>query len=158
MKNGRCSKNYPKDFHEKTSLDDQGFVIYGCRNNGRYVVKSNHKLDNRWVVPFNLLLLKKYQAHINVEWCNKIIFIKYLFKYVTKGPYRSKVFLKRIQNGEDVPCDEETGVRNEVKEYLDIRYLCDKDSSWRAFGYEIHKHYSAVERMPVHLLDENCIC
>jgi hypothetical protein len=106
MKNGRCSKNYPKDFHEKTSLDDQGFVIYGCRNNGRYVVKSNHKLDNRWVVPFNLLLLKKYQAHINVEWCNKIIFIKYLFKYVTKGPYRSKVFLKRIQNGEDVPCDE----------------------------------------------------
>jgi hypothetical protein len=34
---------------------------------------------------------------------------------VTKGPDRRKVFLKRIQDGEDVPCDEETSVRNEVR-------------------------------------------
>ncbi|PWZ28212.1 hypothetical protein Zm00014a_038889 [Zea mays] len=157
MKNNRCSKNYPKEFHEETNLDEQGFATYRRRNNDRYVIKGGHKLDNRWVVPYNDTLLKTYQAHINVEWCNKTVFVKYLFKYVTKGPDYSKVYLQRIRNGEDTPYDEETNARNEVKEYLDTRYLCDKDSYWRVLGYDIHRHYPAVERMPVHLPNENYI-
>jgi hypothetical protein len=36
MKNGRCSKNYPKEFYETTSFDRQGFVVYRRRNNNRY--------------------------------------------------------------------------------------------------------------------------
>lgn len=138
MKNGRCSKNYPKDFQHETSLDANGFALYRRRNNGRFVIKSNIKLDNRWIVPYNLPLLKRYQAHINIEWCNKSIFIKYLFKYVTKGPDRSKVFLQRIQNDSDVPYDEDTHTKNEIKEYLDTRYICDKDSMWQILGYDIH--------------------
>jgi hypothetical protein len=157
MKNGRCSKNYPKDFQHETSLDANGFALYRRRNNGRFVIKSNIKLDNRWTVPYNLPLLKRYQAHINIEWCNKSIFIKYLFKYVTKGPDRSKVFLQRIQNDSDVPYDEDTHTKNEIKEYLDTRYICDKDSMWRILGYDIHRHFPAVERLPVHLPDENYI-
>jgi hypothetical protein len=99
-------------------------------------LKGNIKLDNRWIVPYNPTLLKKYQAHINVEWCNKTIFVKYLFKYVTKGPDCSKIYLQRIRNGEDVPYDEETSSRNEVKEYLDTRYICEQDSCWRIYGFD----------------------
>lgn len=120
-------------------------------------MKSNIKLDNRWIVPYNLTLLKKYQAHINVEWCNKNIFIKYLFKYVTKGPDRSKLYLQRVLNGEDTPIDEETNTRNEVKEYLDARFICPYDSCWRILGYEIHRHFPPVTRLPVHLPNENYI-
>ena len=108
-------------------------------------------------MPHNLYLLKKYQAHINIEWCNKGIFIKYLFKYVTKGPDCSKIYLQRLRNGEDVPEDEETQARNEVKEYLDCRYICEQDACWRIFGFDIHRHYPAVERLPVHLPYENNI-
>jgi hypothetical protein len=54
------------------------------------------RLDTRWIVPHNLELLKKYDAHINTEWCNKSIFIKYIFKYVTKGPDCSKAYLQKI--------------------------------------------------------------
>jgi hypothetical protein len=140
MKNGQCSKNYPKKFQEETSFDENGFVLYRRRNNGRFVLKNKIALDNRYIVPTNLLLLKKFGAHINVEWCNKTIFIKYLFKYVTKGLDHNKMFLQRIQRGEDVPYDEETDARNEIKEYLDSRYLCDIDSCWRVFGFEIHRH------------------
>jgi hypothetical protein len=151
MKNGRCSKNYPKKLQEETSFDENGFVLYRRRNNGRFVLKNKIALDNRYIVPTNLLLLKKFGAHINVEWCNKTIFIKYLFKYVTKGLDHNKMFLQRIQRGEDVPYDEETDARNKIKEYLDSRYLCDIDSCWWVFGFEIHRHYSAVERIHVHL-------
>jgi len=103
------------------------------------------------------LLLKKYQAHINVEWCNKTTFIKYLFKYVTKGADCSKAYLQRVQRGQQAPYDDGTQTINEVKEYLDCRYICEQDACWRMFGYDIHRHYPAVERMPIHLPNENFI-
>jgi hypothetical protein len=62
MKNGKCSKNYPKEFHETTSVDENGFVVYKQPNNGRFVIKSSIKMDNRWIVPHNIELLKKYDA------------------------------------------------------------------------------------------------
>ncbi|KAG2659831.1 hypothetical protein PVAP13_1KG278905 [Panicum virgatum] len=146
MKNGKCSKGFPKKFQEETTIDENGFAIYKRPNNGRYVQKGGVRLDNRWVVPYNPYLLKKFQAHIN-----------YLFKYVTKGPDCSKAYLQKIRNGEEVPLDKETQTRNEVKEYLDCRYICEQDACWCVFGFDIHRHYPAVERMPIHLPDENNI-
>jgi hypothetical protein len=104
-----------------------------------------------------MFLLKKYQAHINVEWCNKGIFIKYLFKYVTKGPDCGKIYIQRVRNGEPAPHDDQTKTINEVKEYLDCRYICEQDACWRVFGFDIHRHHPSVERLPVHLPDDNCI-
>jgi hypothetical protein len=88
MKYGFCLEGYPKDFQEQTTINENGFAIYRHRNDGRFINKSCVRLDNPWIVPTNLSLLKRFGAHINVEWCNKSI--KYLFKYVTKGPDRSK--------------------------------------------------------------------
>ncbi|XP_062206059.1 uncharacterized protein LOC133907870 isoform X4 [Phragmites australis] len=86
MKNGVCSKRFPKQYRQETIIDQDGFVIYRRRDDGRTVTRIGIQLDNRWVVPYNMILLKKYQAHINVEVCNRTNLIKYLFKYVMKGP------------------------------------------------------------------------
>ena len=51
---------------------------------------------------------KKFQAHINVKWCNKGIFIKYLFEYVTKGADCAKIYVKKLRNGEETANDTET--------------------------------------------------
>ena len=37
MKNGCCSKNYPRDFREYTTVDDKGYPKYRRRNDGKNV-------------------------------------------------------------------------------------------------------------------------
>ena len=46
-------------------------------------------LDNSWVVPYNRDLCVKYDTHINVERCAQKNVIKYLHKYMHKGPDRA---------------------------------------------------------------------
>src|SRR6266540_83880 len=122
MKKGKCSKFYPKDFGEHTIFSENGFTIYRRRSTGIFIRREQHNLDNRWVVPYNLNLLKKYQAHKNVEYVNKSKVLKYLCKYVNKGPDRAKVISKRIKKGEEPP---DADTIDEIQEYLDCRYICE---------------------------------
>jgi hypothetical protein len=157
MKDGECSKHYPKLFQSETTIDENGFALYKRPNNGRFIYKNGKKLDNRWVVPYNMTLLKKYQAHLNLEWCNKTQVMKYLFKYVTKGPDYSKILLERIK-GKGVAGESSSHAAvDEIAEYIQCRYICEHDALWRVFGYSIHTKYPAVERLPVHLPDKNTI-
>ena len=76
MVDKKCSKFYPKDYNNTTCVDEEGFPIYRRRMNDRYVEKDDVKLDNRFIIPYNPILLLKYQSHINVEWCNQSSAIK----------------------------------------------------------------------------------
>ncbi|KAJ1279783.1 hypothetical protein BS78_04G182000 [Paspalum vaginatum] len=125
MKKGKCSKFYPKEFQDETNFTDNGFTQHRRRNTGIYIRRENHNLDNKWVVPHNLILLKRYQAHINVEFVNKSKLLKYLCKYVNKGADKAKIIFERIRNGQDPPTNEETKDIDEIKEYLDCRYICE---------------------------------
>ena len=100
-----------------------------------------------------MALLKKYQAHINVEWCNKTHVIKYLYKYVTKGPDLSKAMFKRIKNS----IEKHGEGLDEIQEYRECRYICTHDSFWRCYGYEIHSKQPSVERLAVHLLNKHIV-
>ena len=84
MIENKCIKHFPKKICLQTTVDEDGFPIYRRRNNGRFVERNEVKLDNRFIVPHNIELLVKFQAHINVKWCNRSRSIKYLFKYIIK--------------------------------------------------------------------------
>ncbi|KAJ0566267.1 putative helitron helicase-like domain-containing protein [Helianthus annuus] len=71
MVDGNCSKNFPKKFCDQTTLDSNGYPVYRRADSGFFVEKSGIQLDNRSVVPYSKTLLRRYQAHINVEWCNQ---------------------------------------------------------------------------------------
>ena len=85
MINGKCQKSFPKSFQEETNANIDGYPAYRRRNNGESVEVGRYRVDNRYVVPYNKYLLKKYQAHINLEVCSSVKSVKYIFKYVYKG-------------------------------------------------------------------------
>ncbi|XP_021995536.1 uncharacterized protein LOC110892694 [Helianthus annuus] len=145
MVDRKCSKGFPKKFQDHTTLDSNGFPVYGRRNDGATVIKNRIELDNRSVVPYNKTLLKRYQAHINVEWCNQAGSIKYLFKYINKGPDRATVVVVQGDNQNEEPS------KDEIKEYYDCRYISACEASWRIFSNEVHYRYPFVTRLPFHL-------
>ncbi|CAN1153065.1 ATP-dependent DNA helicase PIF1 [Linum perenne] len=91
MVDGKCKKKYPKAYNTETISDRHGYTLYKREKTKITVNKSGKFLDNRYIVPYNRHLIIKYQAHINIEICHKGQLIKYLFKYITKGPDRQTV-------------------------------------------------------------------
>ncbi|XP_030939745.1 uncharacterized protein LOC115964607 [Quercus lobata] len=55
--NEKCTKHFPKNFYEETTIDEEGFPIYRRRNDGKKIVKNGITLDNQYVVPYNVDLL-----------------------------------------------------------------------------------------------------
>src|SRR5436305_3342423 len=129
--------------------------IYRRRENGRFVkTRSGIRLDNRWVVPHNIHLATKYNAHINVEICNSILAIKYLYKYVYKGHDRATVTLSQTNNTQTLA---NTETIDEIKMYLDARYISSSESIWRIFHYRLHNHTPNIQRLAVHLPNQQSI-
>ncbi|GLT51975.1 hypothetical protein SLA2020_253440 [Shorea laevis] len=158
MVDGRCSKRFPKRFHDQTTIDEEGFPIYQRRDDNRTVKKGGILLDNRYVVPYNKYMLLRYQAHINVEVCNKSKAIKYLFKYITKGPDRGTIVIEDnvFINKDKITKNEvvKTAPVDEIKQYLDCRYVSGCEACWRIFHFDIHYRNPSVMRLFFHLKDE----
>jgi hypothetical protein len=67
MADRKCSKFYPKQFCGKTTILENSFAQYARLDNGLVAHKNRIDVDNRFIVPHNVDLLVKFQAHINVE-------------------------------------------------------------------------------------------
>jgi len=91
MKEGKCTKMFPRQLISETQTATDGYPLY-CRRkpeDGGHTTLIKLKferdtqgveLDNRWIVPHSPLLLKMFDAHINVEFCNSVKSIKYILK------------------------------------------------------------------------------
>jgi len=152
MLNHKCTKRFPKKFVDRTVIDDNGYPVYRRRDDGVSVKKGQSFADNRYVVPYNRTLLLKYNAHINVEWCNQYRSIKYLFKYVNKGHDRvtANFYSGGSKNGK-------ADCYDEIKVYYDCRYLSACEAAWRIYSFDIHFREPSVERLNYHLENEHSI-
>ncbi|RWS27879.1 uncharacterized protein B4U80_03589 [Leptotrombidium deliense] len=151
-KKNLCSKNFPKPFITETDMTGSGFPKYKRRNNmqdrNTYPGRKETNVDNSMVVPYNPYLLMKYDCHINVEYCQSIMSIKYIHKYIHKGHDKAKI---------RVGADNDCSVTDEIQNFVDSRYLSAQESAWRLFELPMHGRSHSVERLPIHLPGMNRI-
>lgn len=143
MKDGKCSKKYPKEYVNETFENSNGYPLYRRQNNNTTAQKGVNLVDNRDVVPYNPYLLMKYNAHINVEVCSSVRSVKYLFKYVYKG-YDSACleFVNSIQN--------ETLNFDETTRFANMRYVSSHEAIWRLHSNDMHEQSHTIIRLAVH--------
>lgn len=144
MKDGKCTKNYPRQLLKETITGIDGYPLYRRRSaddGGQVIVlkvrNNNIDVDNRFVVPYCPLLSKTFKAHINVEFCNSVKSIKYICKYVTKGSDMAMISV--ADRNDEITC------------FQMARYISSNEAIWRIFGFQIHERHPTVFHLAVHL-------
>jgi hypothetical protein len=147
MVDGKCTKEFPKDFCEVTTEDNNSYPVYRRRDNGRTFQQGQRPiLDNRDVVPFNPYFSQKYDCHANLEICSSIQSVKYLYKYVYKGSDRAAFRL--LHPEEDV---------NEIQDYVEGRYVSAPEAVWRLLKFKMGGMSHVVTALPVHLPGQHLV-
>jgi hypothetical protein len=134
--------------------DVNGYPIYRCRDTGHTILVHGVELDNHWVVLHNVYLSTKYNVHINVEVCNNICVVKYLFKYVYKGHDHAIV---EISHQSDNAIEGNVIEASEIKKYLNCHYVSASEVVWRIFKFDMHERFPAIERLQYHLPNQQMV-
>ncbi|POS81966.1 hypothetical protein EPUL_006706, partial [Erysiphe pulchra] len=121
---------------EHTVVSDDSYPEYARPNTGETWGTGAFQFDNRWVVPYNAYLTKKYNAHINVEVARGVQAIKYLAKYVYKGSDRASLTVD--------------GQYDEIAMTLQGRYISPVQAVWRLMDYTTHEEKPPVMLLPFH--------
>ncbi|XP_042756614.1 uncharacterized protein LOC111880258 [Lactuca sativa] len=161
MRDGKCTKHFPRHFVDSTFFDREGYVRYKRSAYAHHTTRYGQVVDNGYVVPYNKRLCSRFRAHINVEYCGWNMLIKYLFKYISKGADRIRYTLQKAEStnqsstalpttSHNRPENEDICVVNEVQNFLDGRYICPHEAAWRILDFRIHQCHPVVQILTVH--------
>ena len=75
--------------------------------------------------------------------CSSVKIVKYLHKYIFKSLDRGVL--------------ETDEVVDEIKEFLEDRYVAAQEACWRLFGFETNNKSHSICRLPVHLPDQQYV-
>ncbi|POM57693.1 LOW QUALITY PROTEIN: Helitron helicase-like protein, partial [Phytophthora palmivora] len=151
MKNGRCSKKFPKPLSEETSITADNYPTYRRRRRPEGFLNLKGKACdnatiNQWIVPYNAFLSQKYNCHINVEVCATNKAIKYIYKYVYKGSDMTTITI----DGQDIEA-------NEIQQYLLGRYISPVEACNRLFMHPTQGSTHSVVNLLIHLENMNMV-
>ncbi|KAJ8936716.1 hypothetical protein NQ314_012188 [Rhamnusium bicolor] len=150
MTDGRCRKYFPRAYCEETILNagDNHRPLYRRPRNGRFIQLPIAIVTNTRVVPYNPYALVKFQTHINFEVVGSLKTMKYLYKYVSKGPD----CITAVAEPDGAEGGGGARVRvDEVADYLDSRYVSSMEAAWRLQELKMHDRSHSVMVLPVHL-------
>ena len=142
QRTGRCRWQFPHSFRDATTWSDNELYPKYMRRNipGNWEHTANGRvITNEWVASYNAYLLSKYDCHLNVEVCASLEAVRYLYKYIYKGPDRANIRVIHQRTGD------------EVSMYQDMRYFGSCESVWRLLRFGLYYTRPSVERLPLHL-------
>jgi PIF1-like helicase len=133
-KSNKCIYGFPHPITSESFVDDAGRVHYRRRSE-----------DDRWIASHIPELIDELDCHIFVDIASTSALFSYLYKYLHKGPDHTFYH---------IPRDEREHV-DEIKDYIDGRYLSSNEAAWRIIGFDITSKEPSVACLPVHLPGEN---
>jgi hypothetical protein len=142
---GQCRKHFPKTISEQTVIRTDGWPDYRRRDTVPVLISRGRKFtDNQYVVNYNPHLSLLFNSHINVEFCAGLPSIKYLYKYMHKGPedFATAVVTK--------PDGSQELEHDEPSAFLKTRIVGTSEACWGYFGFELFGMSHSVVRLPVH--------
>ncbi|XP_075707181.1 LOW QUALITY PROTEIN: uncharacterized protein LOC142741727 [Rhinoderma darwinii] len=177
MKDGFCTKRFPRQLIHETQSGDDGYPLYRRRKvgEGGFTALMKMKIgnsyqdievDNRWIVPYSPFLSKTFQSHVNIEYCNSVKAIKYICRYVNKGSDQAAFGLERQgrttdeinrQERQERTTDEinhqerQESTIDEIDRFQTGRYISSNDAVWRILDFPIHDRYLTVVHLNAHL-------
>ena len=146
-----CTKKFPKAFCPETFIDKKGYVHYRRRDSGITTLRQDVSLNNGHVVPHNRDLCMQFYAHINVEYCEWSMLIKYLFKYISKGTDRIVTHITRTLGSAGPSTSQRSLHVDEIKNFQDARFIGPHEACWRILAFSIHSRDPPVQILAVHL-------
>ena len=140
MVNRKCSKHFPKKYRERTDWVEDSYPLYARPNNGLVFECNRARFTNQYVVPYYPQLLL-FDCHLNVKISAGFGTVKYLSKYIYKGPDRATMKISG-------------GMQDEIKAHLDGHFIGPTEACWKIFEFNMHRELPAVQRLPIHLPNE----
>jgi len=95
---------------ERTDWAKDSYPLYARPDNGLVFECNGARFTNQYVVPYCPQLLLFFDCHLNIEISAGLGTVKYLSKYIYKGPDRATMEISG-------------GVQDEIKAYLDSRFI-----------------------------------
>jgi len=142
--NRKCSKHFPKKYRERTDWTENSYPLYARPDNGLVFERNGARFTNQYVIPYCPQLLLLFDCHLNVEISAGLETIKYLSKYIYKGPDRATMEISG-------------GMQDEIKAHLDGRFIGPTEACWKIFEFNMHGELPAVQHLPIHLPNEHYV-
>ena len=158
-KNGMCKKHFPQKYTSFTHVPEEssrpivrrrattekdGFSITTMRDNKKV------EYTNADVVSYNAKSSMRYRCHLNIMPTTGWRSIKYIFKYVYKGPDRA---LATMQLTPEQLNRHNYRKADEVLQYLEGFFYGPEDSAWRFC--ELPTHGQSHSCMKLKIMDED---
>jgi hypothetical protein len=134
MENGKCTKQYPRPFQDTTQMNTKGYPEYWTPDDGCKYRVGTHMVDNSWIIPYKAYLSARYNCHINVKTLVLFAALKYITKYIHKGPDQATV---HVEDG------------NKINKYIDSRYVSSCEATFCLLQFDLHHHSPSVTRLQV---------